>query len=149
MLVAKIAQRLLRLLLHQLGFAQPRIHRRVEVFNGERLGQVIVRSQFHSVPHARIVRQARHQNERNRRRGLVVAQRGKREVAVHLVHVYIAEDQVRKFLLRDFYPLRSVFRLDDVEAFLPKGHVDHLPQPYFVVDDQNLHVVHNARAAML
>ncbi len=121
----------------RLRFFQARVHGGVKRVGRERLGQIIVRAQFHAVPHARAVGQAGHQNKRNRRRGRFDAQRGERQVAVHLAHVDVAQDQVGQFLARLFDAVGAVGGLDDFKAALPERELHHLAQPLFVVYDQD------------
>ena len=47
------------------AFLQARVHGGVKCVGRERLGQIIVRAQFHAVPHAGVVGQAGHQDERD------------------------------------------------------------------------------------
>ena len=69
--------------------------------------------------------------------GASVAQRGQGQVAVHLLHVDVAEDEVGQFLARLFDAVRAVGGLDDFKALLLQRQLDHLAQPFFVVNDQD------------
>ena len=89
------------------------------------------------MPHPGVVGQAGHQDERNRGRGALVAERGQREIAVHLLHVHVAKDQVGQFLAGLLNAHRAVFGFDHVKAPLRQGEVHHLSHPLFVVYDQD------------
>ena len=140
--VSQIGQFLVGFLAQRLGLLEPRLDRGIKHFDGERFRQVIVRAQLHAVAHAGIVRQARHQDERDRGGGGVAAERGERLIAVALLHVHIAEDEGRQLPAGHVNAARAVFRLDHVKALLVQRHLHHFAQPCFVVYDQDfLHFV--------
>ncbi len=135
--VAQMGELALGLVADGLGFFQARLHGGVKHFGRERLGQVIIRAQFHAVPHAGVVRHAGHQDERDGGGRRLGAQRGQREIAVHLAHVDIAEDEVGQFCARLLDAVMAVVRLDDFIAALPQRELDHFAQPFFIINDQD------------
>ena len=114
--VAQMGEFAFGLVADGLRLFEPRVHGGVKRVGRERFGQVIVRAQFHAVPHAGVVGQAGHQDERDGGGGRFVAQRGERQIAVHLVHVDVAEDEVGQFLARLFDALGAIGGLDDFKA---------------------------------
>jgi hypothetical protein len=50
--------------------------------------------------------------------GASVAQRGQRQVTVHLFHVHVAEDEVGQFFARLFNAIRAIDGFDDFKALL-------------------------------
>ena len=58
-------------------------------------------------------------------------------VAVHLLHVHVAEDQVGQLLAGPVNAHHAVLGFEDIIALLGERDVHHLAQPFFVVYDQD------------
>ena len=142
--VAQAGELAFGLVAHGLRLFEARIHGGVKRVGRERLGQVIVRAEFHAVPHAGIVGQAGHQNERDGGGGRFVAQRGQGQITIHLFHVDVTKDEIGQFFARDFDALGAVGRLDHVETLLLQRQMHHFAQPLFIVNDQDF--FHQANA---
>src|SRR6266571_6238370 len=89
------------------------------------------------MPHAGAVGHTRHEDERNRGGGRLIAERREREIAVHSFHVDIAEDEVGQFLAGNLDANRAVLGFDHVKSLLTQCQLNHFAQPFFVVNDQN------------
>src|SRR6266567_3537661 len=89
------------------------------------------------MPHAGAVGHTRHEDERNRGGGRLIAQRREGEIAVHSFHVAIAEDEVGQFLAGNLDANRAVLGFDHVKTLLTQCQLDHFAQPFFVVNNQN------------
>src|SRR6266567_5904154 len=89
------------------------------------------------MPHAGAVGHTRHEDERNRGGGRLIAERREGEIAVHSFHVDIAEDEVGQFLAGNLDANRAVLGFDHVKTLLTQCQLDHFAQPFFVVNNQN------------
>ena len=135
--VAQMGELAFGFVAHGLGLLQARVHGGVKRVGGEGFRQVIIGAQFHAVPHTRVVGQPGHQDERDGGRGRFGAQRGQGQITVHLFHVHVAQDEVGQFLARLFDAIRAIDGFNDFKALLLQRQVNHLPQPFLIIYDQD------------
>ena len=132
---AQLGEFLVRLVANGLLLLESRLDDVDQLADAERLRQVVVGAERHAHAHALEIGAPGHEHEGNVGRAGVGAERGQGVVAVHALHVDVADDNVGHLGAGCLDARFAVDRLHDLIAVEPEALGDRGPQLLLVFND--------------
>ena len=135
---AEIGKFFLGVLADHLAFFEARLDGGEQLRGGEGLGQIIVGAEVHPASHAVGIVHAGHENERDGSGDRLLAQSFEQSIAVHPLHVDVANDQVRQEPPGQVSALRAIAGLHGFKAPPLQRAGGGLAEHRFIINDEDL-----------
>jgi hypothetical protein len=105
---------------------------------GHGFGQVIVCAQIHPRAHVRFFTPGGEKDERDRRRGFILAQCLQHSVAIQLRHHDVAQDEIGLFLACHRHPPPAILGGDGMKLLQAENRYQVPPHLRLILDHENL-----------